>query len=154
MIKLSKLTDYAVVILSEMSQNQDGLYSAATLASQTNLPEPTVSKILKMLVKANLITSERGVNGGYKLGCTANHVLVSSIISAMEGPIALTACVDSSDDQCALEGFCAMHGRWNAVNTAIVTALENVTLADMIRPVKNAKNQKTDPAIEGLHGNI
>lgn len=131
MIKLSKLTDYAVVILAQMAQERGGLLSASTLSERAALPEPTVSKILKLLGKAGIIESARGASGGYRLDKSAENVPVTAIITAMEGPIALTACVDDSEESCALQGVCAMNGRWSPVNRALRAALENVTLADM-----------------------
>lgn len=131
MIKLSKLTDYAVVILARMVQEEGALMSASTLAERTGVPEPTVSKILKLLAKAEIIESARGVTGGYRLDKTAENVPVTAIITAVEGPIALTACVEDSEESCALQGVCAMNGRWNPVNRALRSALDNVTLADM-----------------------
>ncbi len=132
MIKLSKLTDYAVVILAAMAGQEGGLASASSLSAATSLPEPTVSKTLKLLVRGGVITSTRGVNGGYALHCAPDKILVSTIITAMEGPISLTSCVEGSDDSCAMEGTCQLHGRWDVVNMAIKTALDNVTLADML----------------------
>ena len=131
MIKLSKLTDYAVVILAQMAQEKGALLSASTLSERAGLPEPTVSKILKLLGKAGIIESARGVSGGYRLDKLAENLPVTAIITAMEGPIALTACVDDSEESCALQGVCAMNGRWSPVNRALRAALENVTLADM-----------------------
>lgn len=133
MIKLSKLTDYAVVILASMARQDKGcLMSASTLAVDTLLPEPTVSKTLKLLVNGGVIASTRGVNGGYALKYAPDKILVSDIITAMEGPIALTSCVDGSVESCSMEGQCALSGRWDIVNVAIKTALDNVTLADML----------------------
>ena len=131
MIKLSKLTDYAVVILAQMTQEKGALLSASTLSGRTGLPEPTVSKILKSLGKSGIIDSVRGASGGYRIDKTAENVPVAAIIAAMEGPIALTACVENSEEICALQGICAMNGRWNPVNKALRSALDNVTLADM-----------------------
>ncbi|HEY0900752.1 MAG TPA: SUF system Fe-S cluster assembly regulator [Micavibrio sp.] len=131
MLKLSRLTDYAVVVLAEMSRTQGTLQAASSLSAKTGLPEPTVAKILKTLSRNGLITSVRGVAGGYKLERAADALPVSLIIAAMEGPISLTSCVSGSHDSCALEGTCSMTGRWNPVNAAINAALEKVTLADM-----------------------
>jgi len=131
MIKLSKMTDYAVVVLAHMARGRGELLSAGNLADKTNLPEPTVAKILKLLAKQELIESVRGVSGGYRLARGAQDIPVTAIIAAMEGPIALTACVEDSHDSCALQGVCAMNGRWNPVNRALRSALDNVTLADM-----------------------
>lgn len=131
MIKLSKMTDYAVVVLSRMARSRGALLSAGNLAEKTNLPEPTVAKILKLLAKQELIESVRGVSGGYRLERGAQDIPVTAIIAAIEGPIALTSCVEDSHDSCALQGVCAMNGRWNPVNRALRLALDNVTLADM-----------------------
>jgi len=134
MIKLSRLTDYAVVILAALARQGEKPVSASALAATTSLPEPTVSKVLKLLTKGGVIESARGVNGGYVLKDRPEHIKVSAVIAAMEGPIALTSCVKGSHETCSIEGLCMLHGRWNVVNTAIKTALENVTLADMLPP--------------------
>ena len=134
MIKLSRLTDYAVVILAAMARRDDDMTSASSLSAATSLPEPTVSKVLKMLAKDGIITSSRGANGGYALNRPPEQVMISDVIAAIEGPIALTACVEGSHESCAIEKSCMLRGRWNVVNAAIQTALDNVTLADMLRP--------------------
>ncbi len=131
MIKLSRLTDYAVVVLAEMARSKGELMAASTLATKTGIPEPTVSKVLKTMSRNGLISSVRGVSGGYRLDRAAGDIPVSLIIAAMEGPISLTSCVSGSHEICALEGKCSMHGRWNPVNAAIQGALDKVTLADM-----------------------
>jgi FeS assembly SUF system regulator len=131
MIKLSRLTDYAVVILAEMAKNTENLASAAYISEVTNIPEPTVSKVLKLLAKSDIIGSTRGVNGGYALNIKSKDLKVTDVIEAMEGPISLTACVAGSDDECVLESMCALSGRWNPVNNAMKTALSQVSLADM-----------------------
>lgn len=131
MIKLSRFADYAVVILSELSRGAGGRMAASDIAAKTNLPEPTVAKILKSLTRAKILTSTRGVNGGYGLARAAEKITVSDIITAMDGPISLTDCADES--ACVMEGFCAMHGRWGKVNMAIRTALDSVTLVDLMQ---------------------
>ena len=132
MIKLSKLTDYAVVVLAEMARNPQSLLSATVLAERTGVPEPTVSKVLKTLARHELISSTRGVSGGYSLSAKAEDISVTAIITAMEGPISLTACVSGSEDSCALLNMCGVNGRWSAVNDAIKSALAPITLADMV----------------------
>ena len=146
MIKLSRLTDYAVVVLAEMSRAKGELIAASTLSTKTGLPEPTVSKVLKTLSRNGLIASVRGVAGGYRLDRAAGEIPVSLIIAAMEGPISLTSCVSGSTEACALEGKCSMHGRWNPVNAAINAALNEVTLAHMLAPSFNVI-----PAQAGIH---
>lgn len=133
MIKLSKLTDYAVVVLAEMSRKSDGgLQTAISLSEKTGLPEPTVAKVLKLLAKGELIRSSRGVNGGYQLSVVPEGISMAKVITAMEGPVALTSCVDGGSDCCERSGSCSMKGKWNPVNQAMKDALERVTLAQMI----------------------
>ncbi len=132
MIRLSRLTDYAVVVLAEMARQNGELLSASTLSAKTGLPEPTVAKVLKLLARSNIILSVRGVAGGYRLERDAAELPVTEIIAAMEGPITLTACTEGSHDSCALEGVCALNGRWTPVNRVLRNALSQVSLADMV----------------------
>jgi len=132
MIKLAKLTDYAVVILGAMVQSEAGrLMSAASLAAQTGLGEATVAKILKMLARGGLIIAVRGAAGGYRLARPAGQIGIAAIIEVMEGPIALAGCVKGSADHCIRQAECSMTGRWQPVNDALYTALSGITLADM-----------------------
>lgn len=132
MIKLSKLTDYAVVILAEMSAGEGRLLTASGLSEKTGLPEPTVAKVLKLLARAELISSSRGVNGGYALSKVPTEINMASVIAALEGPVQLTSCVDGTDECCSHSQSCSMKGKWNPVNDAMQKALENVSLAQMI----------------------
>ena len=132
MLKLSKLADYAVVIISCLENHTGELVSASILAQDTRLPEPTVAKVLKLLAAADIVKSTRGVKGGYSLSRNVADISIKDVIVALDGPIALTACVEDSGEGCDFAPTCAMHGRWNRVNTAIKTALENVSIANMI----------------------
>lgn len=132
MIKLSKLTDYAVVILAEMAKQQGVQQTAGGLSAKTGLPEPTVAKVLKLLAKADLVMSTRGTNGGYALTIAPQDINMGSVITALDGPVMLTACVDGSEECCNHSVNCAMRGKWNPVNDAMKQALENVTLAQML----------------------
>lgn len=132
MIKLSKMTDYAVVLLADMAGRNGQLMSATGLAESTKLPEPTVSKILKGLARENIITSMRGINGGYSLNKNPDDINMAAVITAMDGPIALTACVDHSAECCERAGSCSMKGQWNPVNQAMQNALENISLQQMM----------------------
>lgn len=131
MIKLSKLTDYSVVILAEMARGQGALMTASGLAVASNLPEPTVAKVLKLLARGSVIASVRGANGGYVLERTPEDISIASVITALEGPVVLTDCVTSGGG-CCHEKTCAVKGQWDPVNEAMRVALENVTLAQMI----------------------
>jgi FeS assembly SUF system regulator len=147
MIRLSRFADYAVVILGLIAGQNVARLSASDLALLGNLPEPTVAKILKSLTRAGVLTSTRGVNGGYGLSRPADKITVADIITAMDGPISLTYCADNS--ACVLEGHCSMHGRWGKVNLAIRTALDSVTLVDLMqthKPVSSSGIKGASPA--------
>ena len=133
MIKLSKMTDYAVVILAEMAGQGGALMNASILSERTKLPEPTVSKVLKLLARHKLLTSTRGVNGGYSLEKPAAEIDMASLITALEGPILLTECVDKTGGNCCDRAdYCTIKGKWNPVNAAMQSALEKVSLAQMM----------------------
>lgn len=105
--------------------------TASGLAVQSGLPEPTVAKVLKLLARAEVISSIRGASGGYLLARKPEEVSIASVITALEGPVILTDCV-SSGGGCCHEKKCAVKGQWDPVNEAMRQALENVTLAQMI----------------------
>lgn len=134
MFRISKLADYAVVVLADMAERDGGLLSAAVIAQHTGISEPTVAKVLKLLSREGVVQSARGAGGGYRLTCAADEIAVVDIIEAIEGPIALTACVDGAEPDCALGACCGVRGRWDTVNRALRSALEGVMLADMMRP--------------------
>lgn len=140
MLRLGKLTDYAVLLLRELAigfplaENKpitQKSLSASELASRCKLPEPTVSKILKILTNGNILNSTRGANGGYNLISPPNKITIGNIITIMEGPIALTACIDDSHGNNCIQKSCSMRGHWDKVNEAVRAALEEVTLAEM-----------------------
>lgn len=134
MIRLSKLSDYAIVILSALAQSGAATMSASVLAQQTKLPEPTVAKVLKLLNKDNIIASIRGASGGYTLQRKVDEITLYDVLKAIEGPMALAACVEGSTDSCSYAGSCPVNGRWNMVNHAMRTALQSISLNDMIAP--------------------
>ena len=134
MLRLSRMTDFGVVVLSQMVFAQETLLTAAQLAEATGLPMPSVSKVLKLLARSHLVMSHRGVNGGYLLARPADEITVEEIISALEGPVALTACVDGLTGHCGVETICPIRGRWDKVNTAIRSALDAITLAEIAEP--------------------
>ncbi|MEM7651519.1 MAG: SUF system Fe-S cluster assembly regulator [Pseudomonadota bacterium] len=150
MIKFSKLTDYAVVVLATLSQS-DRLMSAHCLSEETHLPEPTVSKVLKLLAKANVVKSMRGVNGGYDLPIDASQLSILRIVTAIDGPVNMSACVDTSKEYCDFSDGCPVHGRWDGVNDAIKSAIDSFTLADMIRDdykISKSNNSKTEESVQ------
>jgi FeS assembly SUF system regulator len=132
MIKLSRLADYAVVLLTQMGSQPKGVHNALDLAERTGLPVPTVSKVLAKLGREGVLASVRGAKGGYLLAATPERISVARIIAAIDGPIALTQCVDSAADNCTVETLCPSRAGWHKINEAVESALAEVTLADLM----------------------
>lgn len=132
MIKLSRMSDYAVVVLEALSRQGDGSMSASQIAAGAGLPEPTVAKVLKLMAAGGVVVSQRGASGGYALARDPADVTVFDIVTSIEGRLGLTACVEGGGESCALESHCSMSGRWDIVNRAVRVAFEGLSLADMI----------------------
>lgn len=131
MLRLNKLTDYAIVMLSRMGEREGEVFTVPSLAQDSGVPQPTVAKLMKQLGRAGVVTSQRGAAGGYMLSRRPEDVSIAEIVTALEGPISLTACIDGVDTSCSSLSLCPMSGNWNKVNRAIRSALDNVSLADM-----------------------
>jgi FeS assembly SUF system regulator len=135
MLRLSKLADYAVVVLTRLADAErscgTAMQTSPGISAATGVPEPTVAKVLKALAAAGLVASHRGARGGYRLVTPLSAVSVADVIAAIDGPIALTACVEGGQGGCEVESLCVVRGRWDLVNRAIYQALSTISLADM-----------------------
>ena len=129
MIRVSKLTDYAIVLLAHLSRSERTL-NAQELSSRSSVPLPTVSKLCKELSKAGLVVSHRGRKGGYGLARSADRITVAEIVEALEGPIALTEC-SQGVRACELEATCVVRASWDPVSRAIQGALQNLPLSTL-----------------------
>ena len=131
MIRMSKLTDYAIVILAHLARSP-GTQTAHELAESSRVPLPTVSKLAKELSKAGLVISHRGRNGGYGLARPADQISVAEIVEALEGPIALTECArPGGKTDCDIEDTCLARASWDPVSRAIETALRGLPLSSI-----------------------
>jgi FeS assembly SUF system regulator len=130
MLRISKLTDYATVVLAALAEQPDRLRTAAALAGRTHIAAPTVSKLLKQLHRAGLLTSVRGLHGGYQLARPPAQITVAAILDALEGPITLTDC-SGGPGQCGIEHHCRVASVWQRLNLALRRALSDVTLAEL-----------------------
>ncbi|MEO6093265.1 MAG: SUF system Fe-S cluster assembly regulator [Novosphingobium sp.] len=132
-MRISNMADYAVVIMTAAARHcgKDRLCSA-TLAAGTGLPAPTVQKLVSRLSAAGLLRSTRGVGGGFKLARPAAAITLADIVEAVEGPIAVTACVEQGRHDCTLEDVCGLRPHWPAVNDALRGALAGVPLTHFV----------------------
>ena len=133
MLRVSKLTDYATVVMTCLAAAGAGVVSAQALAERARLEVPTVSKLLKQLAQAELVASTRGINGGYRLARAPERITIADVVTAMEGPIGMTEC-SAHAGACGHEPHCGVRVNWQRINHAIAGALASVTLADMLHP--------------------
>jgi len=131
------MTDYAIIVMVELHASSADVLSAHALAERSRLELPTVSKVLKLLVKTGMVNSYRGATGGYCLMRDARHISVAEIIAAIEGPIAMTEC-SVEEGLCAQESLCSLRGNWQRISIAIAGAMEGVSLAEMAQPIPAA----------------
>jgi len=141
MIRINRLTDYGIVLLTHVaSQPIEKTHNARDLASETHLPAPVVSKILKHLARTGLLVSQRGVKGGYRLSRNPKDISVAEVIRSLEGPIAITDCtIDSVSGMigpCGNSSVCSVHGNWQKINQVVEEALAGISLVEMIGPAR------------------
>ena len=138
-MRLSNLADYAVVTMCAAARHcGGGRISASELAAETHLPAPTVQKIVSKLTAAGLLRSTRGATGGLQLARPAAAITLADIVEAVEGPIALTACVDDTKSDCGYEHACTVKPHWPLVNDALRGALADITLTRLAQAPASA----------------
>lgn len=133
-MRLSNMADYAVVVMGAAARHCGGTRTSATaLANETGIALPTVQKLVSILSKANLLRSVRGAGGGIQLSRPAAAITLADIVEAVEGPIALTGCVDGQTCHCAIEPDCTVKPHMNVVNMAVRGALADVKLTSLVQ---------------------
>jgi len=155
MLRVTKLTDYATVVLTVLAARPGTVLSASDLADRAGLEVPTVSKLLKPLAQAGLVEGFRGVHGGYRLARPAAQISLVEIVEAMEGPLAMTECsLDHGD--CGLSPQCGVRANWRRINDVVADALRGISLAQMLEdapPLPSPTPAKRIPArLADAHG--
>lgn len=131
MIRISRLADYATVIMAYLALHNQQAHNAREIAEKTGLALPTVSKLLKRLAHQQLLISQRGAKGGYQLACAAEKISIAQIIQALDSGVALTDC-SHMQGLCAVEKICTLRGSWRNVSQVINSTLQQLTLASMV----------------------
>lgn len=131
MLRVTKLTDYATVVLAALAVAPNRVHSAAELAERSRLELPTVSKVLKPLAHAGLVTGFRGASGGYRLARAPGQISLIEIVEAIEGPLGMTEC-SGEHSSCEHEPHCGVQGQWRQINDVIADTLRGMTLAQML----------------------
>lgn len=136
MLRISRLTDYAVVLCTELTRRTSAV-SVTELSEATDIPAPTVAKVLKALTRQGVVVSLRGARGGYRLASEPTAIPIVRVIEALEGPIAVTECSDA-DATCEHEGSCGVRANWQRINRAVYEALATISLAEMTSPSRDS----------------
>jgi FeS assembly SUF system regulator len=144
MLRITKTTDYGIILLTELAAAPVRVFSATELASEALIPAPMASKILKQLTREGILDSRRGARGGYVLARPPELISVAQIIDALEGPIALTECIALGPGECEQEPVCPTRTNWQRINLAVRGALEQISLAEMCHPIeyRSGKNPR------------
>lgn len=133
MLRISKMSDYGIVVLTQMVRMAHRCVHPATeLAEETRIPLPTVQKVLKVLARDGLVVSMRGARGGYALADDPARVDLVRVLDCLEGPVALTDCA-AHGEGCSEEAWCHVAPHWMVINRAVRTALQGVTLLEVAR---------------------
>lgn len=140
MIRLTKQADYGILLMTQFARaGSTGVLSASDLATRSGLSLPMVNKTLKLLSKAGLLASTRGVNGGYRMSRDAGAITLEEVIAAVDGPIALTECHEHGGVPCGLSANCPTRVNWGIINEALRDSLSGITLLQMIHPMLGSR---------------
>jgi len=136
MLRVSRLADYATVVMAYMALKFNELYKARDVALATHIALPTVSKILKLMVHAKLLVSTQGVKGGYSLSRQPQKISIAEVLQAIDGDFGMTVCSQANNNDCPLELHCSIGRNWQLISRTIYQALQALTLADMAHPMQ------------------
>ena len=146
MLRVTRLTDYATVVLTVLAARAGEVLSAPELAEAAGLEAPTVAKVLKPLAQAGLVEGFRGAGGGYRLARDAAAITLRDVVEAMEGPLSMTECSVHAG-HCGIEASCGVRANWRRINDVVADALRAVSLAQMLGPLPATSPRKTIPAV-------
>lgn len=133
MLRISKMTDYGVVVLNKMVDAGAVRLSTEDLVQATKLAVPTIRRVMKALSDGGLVIAQRGAKGGYRLARAAEQIRIIDVVQAFEGPVSLTECT-SDDVQCEIMDSCTLSSNWNGINQLLVQVLSSISLQDLRNP--------------------
>lgn len=143
MLRVTRLTDYAALLMTLLAESPQEVHRAAALAERSRLEPTTVSKVLKALAQAGLVEGLRGVNGGYRIAREAERISLFEIVEAIEGRLEMTAC-SGGHAHCVHEPHCRVAPHWQRINDLISEALRDTTLAQMLEPRPGAQPRRIE----------
>lgn len=132
-MKISKMTDYGVLVLNHLADAGGVKQSTDDIAKALSLSVPTVRKVLKILVDQGLVQARRGAHGGYRLTRSPVQITLLSVVEAFEGTLHLTEC-SVSDTQCDITTSCSLADNWGGINQIVAHLLGAISLSDIRNP--------------------
>ncbi|CAK7193052.1 HTH-type transcriptional repressor NsrR [Commensalibacter sp. Nvir] len=139
MLKISKLTDYATILLIHLDRHRKTV-SSTVLSVETGIPEPTVAKILKILTRSTLVKSRRGAKSGYHLESSLKEITLAQVVTSIDGPIDLVNC---NPESCRIiYSQCDLQGHWSIINNQIKHFFETITLEELKNNIQTSSNNK------------
>ena len=125
---------YALRVMIDLSEHQaEGLIPLKVIAQRQEISEKYLESIIKLLVKARLLTGLRGKGGGYKLTKAPEQYTVGSILRLTEESLAPVACLEPGADACSRAAECRTLSLWKGLDQVINDYLDNITVADLMR---------------------
>ncbi len=149
MISITKHSDYSIVMLAHLARKPNAVVSAKELAEGSKLPYPTVSKLLKLLVKSGILMSIQGSHGGYRLKKSPTEISVASVIEAIEGPISMTECATGDHGKCKTQDSCSIQPHWMTINGVIKKSLESLAISSLSQVVPERRILQQLPISQG-----
>lgn len=130
-MKVTRASDYAIRALIHMARKPIGTtFMRSELAQECDIPDSFLGKILQNLAKSEILSSERGKKGGFKIARNLDEITVYGIISAIEGDIALNKCI-FDEDFCSIVHSCTAHVMWTEIQDRMVEMLKSYSLANL-----------------------
>jgi len=131
MLKLSKKADYGLMAMKHLAEHAaKGSCSAKDVAEAYAIPQELLAKILQRLVKAELLHSQFGTNGGYTLARDPAKITAFEVIRAIDGPLFITSCI-TVRGECGQSGRCTIREPLRRINQSIEEVLRRITIAEM-----------------------
>lgn len=132
MLRITKEADYGIVLLAVLAEDEPGeIHTARAVAERSGLPLPMVSKIMRSLARGSVLTSHRGVTGGYSLDRSADDMTVAEVIRAIDGPISMVQC-GVEPGACEQEPVCPTRINWARISREVERALESIPVSEML----------------------
>ena len=132
-MKISTKGRYALRMMLDLAEHQgDGYIALKDIAERQNVSKKYLEQIVPILNKADILNTNRGYQGGYRLARTPDKYTVGDILRITEGSISPVACLDNNPVECERAAECATLPVWQGLYKVITDYLDGITLQDIL----------------------